>query len=309
MSFIFKLPSCSGGYCNQMWHLIGYYLYSNEKKLEFIVDDSVWSWKNNKGWDDYFNSNFKLLKNVSSLKKPVFHNPNYNNTGYSRIELNNFTLSNYKNMFENIVILNESLKNKLNDIMVKFNLEPKKFDSIMIRRGSKMFYESDYIKTEVYLNKLMAKNTKTIFLQTDDYTCYEELKELIKEKKVDIEVITICPESKRGGVTAHKHELDMIKNNLHKSNNKEYIKTFVHNFKKAEDQFNPEEMKIHMEEIIIGLEICLLSKHLSLDLQSNITRMLFTRYYDNNNVLVCDNSLIPEDNKILINPAHNFKYL
>ena len=101
----------------------------------------------------------------------------------------------------------------------------------------------------------------------------------------------------------------MIKNNLHKSKNKEYIKTFIHNFKKAEDQFNPEEMKIHMEEIIIGLEICLLSKYLSLDLQSNITRMLFTRYYDKNNVLVCDNSLIPEDNKILINPAHNFKYL
>ena len=68
-------------------------------------------------------------------------------------------------------------------------------------------------------------------------------------------------------------------------------------------------MKIHMEEIIIGLEICLLSKFLCLDLQSNITRMLFTRHFNKNNVLVCDNSLIPEDNKILINPASKFNYL
>tara|TARA_B100001540_G_C15812121_1_gene645107 strand:+ start:2957 stop:3886 length:930 start_codon:yes stop_codon:yes gene_type:complete len=309
MSFIFKLPCRSGGYCNQLWHLIGYYLYSKKNNLEFILDDLVWPWKNNKGWDDYFNSNFKLLRNVSSLKTPVFKNPNWENTGYSRPEINVFTLSEYKNMFKNIMILNESLKNKLNDIMVKFNLEPKKFDSIMIRRGSKMFRESDYIKTEVYLNKLIEKNTKKIFLQTDDYNCYEELKELIKEKKLNIEVITICPESKRGGVTAYKNELNMIKNSLHKAKNKEYIKTFVQNFKKAEDQYNPEEMKIHMEEMIIGLEICLLSKHLSLDLQSNVTRMLFTRYYDKNNVLVCDNSLIPEDNKILKNPAHEFEYI
>ena len=139
MSFIFKLPYHSGGYCNQLWHLIGYYLYSKKNNLEFILDDSVWPWKNNKGWDDYFNSNFKLLRNVSSLKTPVFKNPNWENTGYLRPEINIFTLSEYKNMFKNIMILNESLKNKLNDIMVKFNLEPKNFDSIMIEEVQKCF--------------------------------------------------------------------------------------------------------------------------------------------------------------------------
>lgn len=308
MSLIFKLPSKSGGYCNQLWHLIGYYLYAKKHNLEFIVDDSVWNWKNNKGWDDYFNSEFKLLKNIIP-KTPIYYTPNYNNTGYIRSELNQFTLNEYRDMYKNIIILNDSLKYKLNNIMNTFNLKEKNFDAIMIRRGSKIFTESQYIKSEIYLDKLVNKNTNIIFLQTDDYNCYEELKALIKEKNLNIRIVTICPKSKRGGQTAHKSELEMIKKNVHNANNKDYIYTFANTCKKAEEEYSSEEMKIHMEEIIIGLEICLLSKFLCLDLQSNITRMLFTRHFNKNNVLVCDNSLIPEDNKILINPASKFNYL
>lgn len=307
-SFIFKLPKASGGYCNQLWHLVGYYLYAHAHDLEFILDDSVWGWKNNKGWDDYFCSNFKLLKNMSSLTKPIYYNPNCENTGYLRPELNKFSLTNYEDAYKNTMILTEQMDFQLKHVMEKFDLVPGKFDAMMVRRGSKMFHESTYISTDIYLDALIKKNTQTIFLQTDDYNCYEELQALIDERQLDINIFTICPESKRGGVTAHKHELDMIRKNINSAKNKKYTNEFIKYCKKAEDEYTPVEMRVHMEEIIIGLEICLLSNYLCVDLQSNITRMLFARRTDKSKVLVCDNSLVPENNKILINPAHPFRY-
>ena len=39
MSFIFNYRIIAV-YCNQLWHLIGYYLYA-QNNLDFIVDDSV----------------------------------------------------------------------------------------------------------------------------------------------------------------------------------------------------------------------------------------------------------------------------
>ena len=106
--------------------------------------------------------------------------------------------------------------------------------------------------------------------------------------------------------TAYKNELNTIRNNIIKSSNVNYISNFVKQCVKAEDEYNSDEMKSHMEEMIVGLEICLLSKYLSLDLQSNITRMLYTRFNKNNVLLVGDN-FKPEPNTIIKNPAHPFE--
>lgn len=304
MSLIFKLPSNSGGYCNQLWHLIGYYLKAEKDKKTFILDDSVWNWKNKNGWDDYFES-LIIKRKVKSIKEPISKNPLFNNTGYNREELNIFTLSEYKKGFEEIMKLNKELKEKMIKIMKEKGLKKGEFDAIMIRRGSKLFKESKYITTESYINKLVEKGTKKIFIQTDDYNSYEEVKEIIKRKGLEIELYTICPEYKRGGQTAYKRELNKIKENVEKSNEKEYIKEFVKN-KKSEEEYTKEEMRIHMEEMIIGLEICILSRYLSTDLQSNITRMLYTRH---EKVLTVDNTLKPEFNRKMYNPATNFKYI
>jgi len=67
-------------------------------------------------------------------------------------------------------------------------------------------------------------------------------------------------------------------------------------------------MKRHMEEMIVGLEICLCSRYLSTDFQSNITRMLYTRHNNPDNVLIADDSLVPLFEKIIVNPAQMFQY-
>ena len=301
MSLIFKLPENNGGYCNQLWHLVGYYLLAKDKKLTFILDDSVWIWKNKNGWNDYFNS-LAIKKKCKVIQKPIEYDT------YERKKLNKFTLSEYREAFKHIMVLNDSLQKQLYDIMNKFNLKPNEFDAIMIRRGSKLFQESNYISTDKYLNKLVEKNTKIIFLQTDDYNCYEELKNIIKNRKLNIQVYTICPEYKRGGQTGYSRELKYIKDNINKSRNIPYIKNFVKN-KKSEQEYTPEEMKTHMEEMIVGLEICLFSRYLSTDLQSNITRMLYTRHNNPNNVLTANKTLLPSFNRIVGNPSGYFRYL
>ena len=60
--------------------------------------------------------------------------------------------------------------------------------------------------------------------------------------------------------------------------------------------------------MIIGLEICLSSRYLSTDLQSNITRMLYTRHNNPNNILVANNSLVPLFERKIYNPARKFEY-
>ena len=306
MSFVFKLPESSGGYCNQLWHLVGYYLVADKKDKVFVLDDSVWNWKCNEGWDDYFSS-LNIRRKYISIPTPSSNNPKFNSTGHNRPELNCFTLSQYREAFKSIMVLNSSLQKYKNDVMDILNLKPNNFDAMMIRRGSKLFKESNYISTEQYLNKLIEKDTKVIFLQTDDYNCYEELEDIIKKRKLDIQVYTICPESKRGGQTSYRKELDMIKKDINKSNNVDYIKNFVKK-NKCEEEYTSEEMKAHMEEMIIGLEICLSSRFLSTDLQSNVTRMLFARHNNPSNVLNADDSLVPLFNTIMYNPAQKFKY-
>ena len=298
MSLIFQLPGNDGGYCNQLWRFVGNYLCAQKLKKTFIVDDSVWIFKNDKGWNDYFNS-VLLEKDCKIIQKPKYKT-------IPLEKLPKFTLLQYRESFKNIMILNSSLQTKLNNIMKKFNLINNNFDAIMMRRGSKLFQESYFIETETYLNKLVEKNTKIIFLQTDDYDCYDELKQMIKKRNLDIKLYTICPEYKRGGTTVYSRELDHIKKNIHKSRHPKYIKNFVKKIKKSEQDYTPEEMKIHMEEMIVGLEICLLSRYLSTDLQSNITRMLYTRHNNPNNVLTTCRTLRPKFDGLLRNPAYGF---
>ena len=301
MSLIFNLPSNDGGYCNQLWHLAGYYLVAEKRKLSFILNDSDWIWKNKNGWDDYFNSLTKK-RECKSIKEPIRVE-----TNRSTHDSNQFTLSDYRRAFGKIMILNDSLKSQLNNIMNKFNLKPNNFDAIMIRRGSKLFSESYYIPTEKYLDVLVARNTKQIFLQTDDYNCYEEMKQIIKRRNLDVKLYTICPEYKRGGQTAYYRELKHIEKNVNRSRNIGYIKEFLKN-KKSEQEYTPEELKIHMEEMIVGLEICLLSRCLSTDFQSNTTRMLYTRHNNPNNVFTTGREMKPVFNRKIYNPSGYFRY-
>jgi len=292
-----------GGYCNQMWNIAGSYLNAKKENKMFYIDDSNWIFTNNQGWTDYFNSVKTINCTDSNVEQPI---EIYNSRNGNLKNVKIYSLNDYRNILNEIMHLNDYMKLKLQETMNTLNIQGNNFDAIMIRRGGKIFEEGNYINTEIYVNKLLEKNTKTIFVQTDDYDAYEEVKYIINKKNINIDVLTLCPEYKRGGTTVYTAEFNYMKSNIHK-NNSDYILNFSQKCK-PEDQYTKNEMKIHMEEMVIGLEICLLSRYLSTDFQSNITRMLYTRHNNPNNVINVLNTLIPDFNKKICNPMWAFTY-
>jgi len=286
MSLIWKHPHNSGGYCNQLWHLVGYYLVAKKNNLEFFIDDSCWNLSHTDGWRDYFSS-LNRIKDTNIIPEPIYIANNDVGDKYVHLQLNDFTINEYRNALNEIMQLNFCLSQQLKDILKKFNLKVGEFDAIMIRRGVKISTESIYIETEKYVNELLNKGTKTIFVQTDDYNAYTEVCNIIKNKNTDIKVYTICPKHKQG-IIAYKCEINILHHNtiIPKYNN--YLNNLLSNCTKTLEEYTKEEMQIHMEESIVGMEICLLSRFLALDLQSNITRYLKVRHNNPTNVICID---------------------
>jgi hypothetical protein len=144
----------------------------------------------------------------------------------------------------------------------------------MIRRGDKMYGESHYISSEAYVKPLLERGTKSLFVQTDDYNAYLEIKKLAEPYGVS--VYTTCPENKIGCfVFNYSPEVGSKLS----SENDVYLQNIAkHPKQKNVSEYNSEEMKEHVEEMIVGLEICKLGRYLSTDFQSNVTRFLYVTY-------------------------------
>jgi hypothetical protein len=270
MSLILSLPKNDGGFFCQVWKLVSHYLLAKQYNLDFYIDDTEWMFKNRTGWHDYFTTLTPFYKNTN-MKAP-FH------TVVNEQFLDQFTLNQYKNAFTEIFKFTDSITERLENTMKKLSLDL--YDAIMIRRGDKMYGESHYISTEKYVKKLLEKDTKKIFVQTDDYNAYLEVCDLVKDK--NIEVFTTCPEDKLGCfVFNYSPE---VGSTLTKDNDN-YLKNLTKiPKKKSVNMYNSYEMKEHVEEMLIGLEICLKSRYLATDYQSNVTRYLVVNHNNHINV-------------------------
>lgn len=297
MSLIFKLKKNDGGFFSQMWHLLAYSIYAKKYSLNLLIDDSDWMFTHSLGWRDYFTS-LSLVKENNNQIHPIY-------TSINDSLLHQHTLNEYRIECSNVFTFNPSLQFKIEETLKQFNLEKGSYGAVMIRRGDKMYGESYYIPTEVYLKPLFESNIDKIFVQTDDYNAYLEVCKLVKDKNLLIDIFTTCPSDKFGSfVFNYSPEVGSTKSEL----NNDYLSSLAKlPKKKSVNQYTPIEMKEHVEEMLVGLEICKLASILSTDFQSNVTRYLYVSHPNLSSVTAVDsiNVTIPLTIPMKC-PAHGF---
>lgn len=293
MSLIFMLQKNSGGFFCQMWKLASNYLYAKKNNLDFLIDDSEWMFKHTLGWKDYFSS-LRLLTEEPNIKYPL-----YRELDVEDAMLHQFTLNQYKDAFREIYILNATLKERYVKHQITFPLVDS-YCSIMIRRGDKMYGESQYVETNKYVEKILEKKPQKIYVQTDDYNSYEEVCRIVKTHSTNIQLFTTCPINKFGAfVFNYSPHMGSKVSELNNS----YLLNLANNVQKSVNEYSPEEMREHVEEMLVGMEFCIQSECLATDLQSNVTRFL---YCNSKSVIYVGNVEGPNFNTILVCPAKGF---
>lgn len=292
MSLVFRLRQNDGGFFCQLWKLTSNMLYAKKNNFNFFIDDSSWMFTHTLGWRDYFTS-LQLVREQEML------HPIHAECGVDDNRLHQFTLDEYMNTCKEIYKLNDNM-----EILYKKQRDtlPALYHAIMIRRGDKMYGESSYIETNKYIDTLLNKGHYDIFVQTDDYTAFEEVYQYCKVKYPHINVTTTCPSTKRGAfVFNYQPSVGCSTSELNNS----YLLNLTSTHQKSVNSYSPDEMREHVEEMLVGLQLCMNSEYLCTDFQSNVTRYLLCCHKYPEHVLPIDSSL-PSSQCTLKCPALGF---
>lgn len=191
-----------------------------------------------------------------------------------------YPLYEYKKYILDLYQYNDLTKEHILNTKKQLNIIDLEYGSIFIRRGDKLYNESKYIHSSVYLNLLLEKysNCKYVFLQTDDYTCYEELIECVANKNIDIKIITLCNNYSRGVVVSYSP--NEITTSINSNNS--YINSIKHVLQNTPQviNMNNDEKYKHTIDMIVGIDIVLNSKICICDYQSNVSRFIKLAHKD-----------------------------
>jgi hypothetical protein len=287
----------NAGFFSEIFFMINYCLIAYRHSVPFKINTSNWLFKYKEGWHDYFDS----LSEYDNTT-PYCLAPQNIPEEINFCENIDFTMQDYKTVMKDLFKLNSNIQTIYNTTVSKLDLLD--YHSIFIRRGDKMIEESIFIPTSKYIDKLFELNDaiKTIFIQTDDYNVYLEAIDYINSLKLDIRVVTTCPENKRG---VHMFSVNTSGSSVSEQND-HYIKTQDRNTKPIANYTN-EEVYNHTIEMLVGLEICKHSNYLILDLQSNVSRYLLLTHDNNENVIDLQNTVL-DFNKPVFCPTIGIKY-
>ena len=300
MSLIFRLQKNNGGFFNNIWILSSNYLYAKKNNFEFYIDDREWTFTNNKGWRDYFIS-LTLINTNTNIKYPI-----HQQIDVEDIRLHQFSLNEYTNAFKDIFIFTPELNSRLEKQKIQFSLN-NEYAAIFIRRGDKLYNESYYIDTEEYVKVLLDKKPKRILVQTDDYRAYEEVCIYLSKISENIDVITSCPNNKLGAfVFNYLPKQGSIKS---KKNN-DYLINLISITQRPVIELDAKDLKEHVEEMLIGVKLCLDSNFLATDFQSNVSRFIVCNH-STPLISVCpvDGDILPDFNSHIECPAKGFTLL
>jgi len=286
MSIIYEFTNAGYGFFSQYWGMLSLYIFSKRKGMQFYLDDTKWLFRHTKGWRDYFSS--MNIYSESEISQPV-----YRNIPHHLME--EFTLEEYCMADKDIFQLNINIKNKIQQYTF-----PENYDAILIRRGDKMILEATLIPVREYVEKLLEKGSKNIFVQTDDYSVVQEIKNLVKD--YNIEIFTLCPNDRHGCFVYYSNIEDGSKVS---NENMEYVRS-VPKPKKQVNEYTSEEMKEHVEELLMAVEISRRSRYLVTDFQSNISRYLYVTHNNPENVITVRNEEKPNFNTIMKCPMYGF---
>ena len=264
---IISILNKESGFYSLFFFTINHYLYCKKNNINFKLNTDEWLFKYLYGWTDYF-ENIELNYNLNDIDIQYYKNCQC---------IDNFPIKCYKNIINEIYIYNKNTLEQINNTKKNLNLLFNDYDSIFIRRGDKLIKESKYINSVEYLDFLLIKNPscKKIFLQTDDYNCYIELKEYINNNNLNIELLTLCNENIKG-IVVFDFNLNTIKNNNIEDNiNREYLnKNNEIKLSKSVNEMNNIEIYKHTIDMIIGIDIILKSNICVTDYQSNVSRFI-----------------------------------
>jgi hypothetical protein len=271
------------GFYSQLFFLLNHYLFARYTNSNFMIDSNNWLFKYKLGWEDYFINvnitNFSNKNNIISL-------------GHHK-QICDCKIDSYKSAIKNVYIYNNFVTEKIK--LTKNNLSlQENYDAIFIRRGDKLSGESDFISTEKYIEILLNKNPNchTIFVQTDDYNCFLDVKNYIVEKKLNIKIVTLCKENTKGGMiifNCNKSGIEWAINSHEK--NKKYISSVIDNLRSTTpiDKLNNTEIYHHTLDMLIGIQIVLESNIVICDYSSNVSRFIKLANKNSNNVFDVNN--------------------
>ena len=297
----------SGGFFSQFFFNMNHYLTAKARGFSFHLDTDHWLFKYKSGWTDYFQP-------IDLLIEPPPEK--FHRAGHSHV-IGSFTLQQYRDVIGEMYRYNETMKQMILEKKRDLGLIGRPYDSIFIRRGDKLTWESKYIPTEDYLDLLLKRNPDCccIFVQTDDYNCVSDLKRIIGERGLAIEILTLCQEDQRG-VIVFQHNLHNNRgiNNLEdavadkSSLNNEYLNTIIPTLRdtKPVDQMTPEEIYDHTITMIIGIDIVLESGYCICDYQSNVSRFIKLAHPNLDHVI---DIMAPDrvlDMSVIICPSYSF---
>lgn len=297
-----KFNDVAGFYSN-LFFAMNHYIYAKQNGYSFTLDSKDWILSSEDGWNDYFEPmTLSPVKGCHKKNKVAGHNQ----------ILENYKLADYQTAIREIYKFNPQTQGVVNMMKRRFNLKPGEYDAILVRRGDKLISESKFIRTEDYLNLLFERNPKcrTIFVQTDDYNAFLDTRKYVEDKKLTVDVFTLCEPDRFGTIVSSYEKERMLKALENSANrNKDYLSKIADKLRhtKPVSEMNAAERYEHTIEMLAGIDIVLNSQNCILDYQSNVTRFIKLAHnkpshvYD---IMIHDAKL---DMTIVANPAYSFK--
>lgn len=293
------------GFFSLLFFSLNHYIYSFKNKIGFNLDSHSWLFSYKIGWEDYFVLPcIKVEDDVEycdDSQDSILPLEETRTVGFFDVIVE-YPISEYKKFIPKYYRYNEKTKEVIKNTKVALALDNKKYGSIFIRRGDKLFHESKLINAELYLEMLLSKfpECNIVYLQTDDYTAYEEMNNYIMTHSLDIKLLTLCPKTSRGALTSPPNFIVYIHENA------DYINSVKDTLQKTLSVhcMNPEQKYQHTIDMIVGIDIVLHSEYCILDYQSNVSRFikLAHKNYDH----VFDVTGVDVDLNKQICPAYSF---
>jgi hypothetical protein len=253
------------GFFSDAFRLLENYMISKHQGVTLYLNSAEWTFAHTLGWSDYF---------TTMAEKPESPVPEIDIGGE---DTRLFTVAQYKQAIKDLFVFQPYLLEKARDLQKELGLD--KYIAVFIRRGDKLLGESLFIHMQFYAQRALEKNPSTIFVQTDDYRAFLEFKDIIHSVNNAIRVLTTCPETKFGMFFT---ELDMKEgrafsyqhNNMTYvySQNLQYLSTNA--TQKPLVDYTSDEMREHVEEMLVGIIICHTADFIVLDHMSNVSRFI-----------------------------------
>ena len=197
----------SSGFYSVLNFKLNHYLYCKKYNINYKTNSDNWPYKYKNGWTDYFqNIELNLNNDFHNNDTKLIHTENGCCTN-----LEQFKLKDYVNIIHEYYKYTPEVSKIINNKKQELGLHNGEYGCIYIRRGDKLVNEIEFTHTDKFIDKLLNvyPDCKTIFLQTDDYNCFIDLQNYIKEKNLDIKPITLCPDTYFGAI-AHNGYLNQM---------------------------------------------------------------------------------------------------